>query len=205
MTQGYLVPREVQEREIEVKKSRFIARAGRVATREEAMTFLAQARRDHPQARHHCWAYLVGNPASASSAAMSDDGEPSGTAGKPILGVIQHKCIGDVMVVVIRYFGGVKLGAGGLVRAYAGAAEAVLSTLALDERVARVEVDLMLDFSQEHAVRHWAQTNAAEIEAVTYGVGVAMRLSLAEEALGALRELCRARGIGLTNEGEVEG
>lgn len=198
MSQGYLVPQGTQERETEVKKSRFIARAARVTTREEAIAVLERVRHDHPQARHHCWAYLLGNPDAASSAATSDAGEPAGTAGKPILGVIQHKRIGDVIVVVTRYFGGIKLGAGGLVRAYAGAAEAVLSALVLVEQVAWVGVELALDFSQEQAVRHWAQSNCAEVGSVAYGTGVTMRLCVAERHLGTLRDFCDARGIRLS-------
>ncbi len=123
----YPTPAQFIETETEVKKSRFIARATKVTDRQSAIAFVEQAKQDYPGARHHCWAYLLGNPASASSAAANDAGEPSGTAGKPILNVIQHKGVGDVIVVVIRYFGGIKLGAGGLVRAYSGAAEAVMS------------------------------------------------------------------------------
>src|SRR5690625_1242748 len=93
--------------------------------------------------------------------AMNDDGEPSGTAGKPIFNVIQHKGVGDVMVVVTRYFGGVKLGAGGLVRAYAGAAEAVLSAMEIVERVPESRFTLSLDFAQEQPLRHWCEQHGA--------------------------------------------
>ncbi|RFA27294.1 YigZ family protein [Alkalilimnicola ehrlichii] len=180
-----LVPAHNLEREIEIKKSRFIARAVPVADREQAMAAVAQARRDHPTARHHCWAYLLGKPESAS-AAMSDDGEPSGTAGKPILNVIQHKRIGDVIVVVIRYFGGIKLGAGGLVRAYAGATEAVLADLPLVEHQPRISMQLALDFAQEQAVRHWASAHEASVGAVDYGQRVGLWLTLPETAASEL-------------------
>lgn len=195
MGAGYRIPGEVVERELEVKKSRFIARALPAASREQALAALAEARREHPQAGHHCWAYLLGDPGSASSAAMNDDGEPSGTAGKPILNVIQHKAIGDVMVVVIRYFGGVKLGAGGLTRAYAGAAEAVLSALPLAEHRELLSARLTLDFADQQPLRLWAEQHGAQLTQVDYGPQVAVRLELDEAAWPALEEFCGPRGL----------
>ncbi len=191
------VPATAVEAEIEIKKSRFIARALPVTSREEALAAVARARADHPDARHHCWAYLLGDPERAASAAMNDDGEPSGTAGKPILNVIRHKGIGDVLVVVIRYFGGIKLGAGGLTRAYAAATEAALSRLPLIEREPRAEVGLVLDFAQEQPLRHWAAGHDGELLEVEYGEQVRVRLRLPEEALPALRAWCEARGVGI--------
>ncbi len=202
MSQGYPVPAKTLEREIERRKSRFIARAGGVATREEGMAFLQTVRDRYPDARHHCWAYLLGDPETAASAAMNDDGEPSGTAGKPILGVIQHKGIGDVMVVVARYFGGVKLGAGGLVRAYAGATEAVLSELPLTSQVQLDTVRLEMDFAHEQAVRHWAGEHDADVMAVAYGEGVTMRLRLPAEQCNELQDFCAANGIEWENSQE---
>lgn len=194
---AYSVPAGELEREIEIKKSRFIARAGRVSSREEAMAFLERARGDYPDARHHCWAYLLGSPDAASSAAMNDDGEPSGTAGKPILNVIQHKGIGDLMVVVIRYFGGIKLGAGGLVRAYSGAAEEVLSALPAEQRVPMIEVAAEMDFSHEQAIRHWAAENGAEVAQPAYGEKVSLSVTLPESTQKKLETFCSARGITL--------
>src|SRR5699024_8835114 len=147
------VPAGTSEQTLEIRKSRFIAHAARAASRDEALAVVAAARTDHPEARHHCWAYLLGDPEAASGAAMSDDGEPSGTAGKPILNVIQHKGIGDVVVVVTRYFGGIKLGAGGLVRAYANATEQALAALPLQIHVPHTTVTLVADFAHEQAVR----------------------------------------------------
>lgn len=192
---NYGVPGTTLEREIEVKKSRFIAWVERVATRDAALQVLCKRRAAHPQASHHCWAYLLGDPQAASSAAMSDDGEPSGTAGKPILNVIQHKHIGDVMVVVTRYFGGTKLGAGGLVRAYAGATEAVLSALTVEQRVQRLQAALEMDFAQEQGVRHWADVHGAEVVTVDYGQRVRMGLSIDRALLDQLQDFCAAHGI----------
>lgn len=195
MSQSYTVPATTLEHELVVKKSRFIARAARVESREQAMAFLAALRRDYPDARHHCWAYLLGNPESASTAACNDDGEPTGTAGKPILNVIQHKGIGDVMVVVARYFGGIKLGAGGLTRAYRSACEAVLSALPLLQHRWMVKRVLRCDFPQEQPLRHWAEQHEARIAAVDYVERVRVELVLPAEILPELEAFCRAHGI----------
>ncbi len=186
------IPLREHEVEISIRKSRFVARAGPPDTRGAAMALLERMRQRYPDARHHCWAYLLGQPESASSAATSDDGEPGGTAGKPILNVIQHKGLGDVMVVVSRYFGGIKLGAGGLVRAYAGATEAVLSELPTAAPQPRTAVTLRLDFPREQALRHWAQVHDAEILAVHYGEQVGMRLLVPDTKLSDLDTFCAA-------------
>ena len=106
--------------EIVEKKSRFIAEVFHVTSEEEAMQYLEEARKRYWDARHHCWAYVLGRNPSAER--MSDDGEPAGTAGKPILEVIRGRQITDVLVIVTRYFGGTLLGTGGLVRAYTASA-----------------------------------------------------------------------------------
>lgn len=155
MSKDYPIPAGYLERETEVKKSRFIARVYPVSDRDDVRTYVDQAHLDYPDARHVCWGYQIGRPGSAAEAAMNDDGEPSGTAGKPILGVIQHKDMGDVLVIVIRYFGGIKLGAGGLVRAYAGAAESVLSAVDRVVQQARVQATVQFGFADEQPLRHW--------------------------------------------------
>jgi len=191
----FFTPATTLERELEVKKSRFIARTGPAATREAALAFVEEARADYPDARHHCWAYLVGNPATAATAAMSDDGEPGGTAGKPILNVIQHKGIGDVVVVVTRYFGGTKLGAGGLVRAYAGVTQRVLADLPLTEHHPHRAYHLALDFPQEQPLRHWADQHGATLLSVDYAQGVTARLDVPETHAAAFEAFLGAQGI----------
>lgn len=191
---NYPVPSEAIETEYEVKKSRFIARAAKAENREQAMAMLEQARKDYPDARHHCWAYLLGNPQSASSAAMSDDGEPSGTAGKPILNVLQHKGVGDVMLVVIRYFGGIKLGAGGLVRAYSASAQQAMELLPTEEQISVVEFPVQLDFSQEQLLRHWLSENQGGITDTRYEQQVTARVSIPEIAKDAFQAFAAAQG-----------
>lgn len=195
MTRTYPAPVDTIETETEVKKSRFIARASKAVSREEALAFVEQARNDFPDARHHCWAYLLGNPASAATAAMNDDGEPSGTAGKPILNVLQHKGVGDVVVVVIRYFGGIKLGAGGLVRAYSGAAEAAMSLLPVEQAVAMQQFMLNMDFAKEQPLRHWLGQHQGVVVTVDYGADVTMDISVPDERVADLKAFCAAHGV----------
>lgn len=177
---SYATPKQFHQFELEIKKSRFIAWAERVNDRKEAMAFLQRARDEYPDARHHCWAYQIGNPKSPSNAAMSDDGEPSGTAGKPILNVLQHKDIGDVMVIVIRYFGGIKLGAGGLVRAYSGAAEKVMSELPIEQHIVEIEKTVEVAFAKEQLVRHWLTQNNGRVIDIKYSQNVTMTVAIAE-------------------------
>ncbi|MCH2556063.1 MAG: IMPACT family protein [Alcanivorax sp.] len=182
------------DRELEINKSRFIAWLRPVRSRAEGQAVLEQARARYPDATHHCHAWLIGAPNSGQGA-MNDDGEPSGTAGKPIFNVIQHKGVGDVMVVVIRYFGGVKLGAGGLVRAYAGAAEAVLSAMDVIEQVPERTVILRLGFALEQPLRHWCDQHDGHLDDVDYGETVRVRLTLPEARLPELDAFCAANGI----------
>ena len=196
MSKDYPIPAGFLERETEIKKSRFIARVAPVSSRDEVKAWLEQARNDHPDARHICWAYQIGRPGAAAEAAMNDDGEPSGTAGKPILSVIQHKDLGDVLVMVIRYFGGIKLGAGGLVRAYAGATEAVLSGVERVIQQPMSQVTVTMTFADEQPLRHWCDQNGAEIDNVGYGAGVTADVSLVEERNQEFTAFCDARGMG---------
>ena len=178
MSIAYAIPDGTTEVCYEIKKSRFIARLSFAADREQAMQALEQAKQDFPDARHHCWAYQIGSPVSPHLAAMSDDGEPSGTAGKPILNVIQHKDIGDVMLIVIRYFGGIKLGAGGLVRAYSQAAQQGFDAMKTKRYVELDEFSLVCDFQDEQSIRHWLKQYESEISAVEYSERVIMHIAM---------------------------
>ena len=165
---SYPIPKEQARAEIEIKKSRFIAYAKGIESRESGMLWLADLKLQYPDARHHCWAYLLGNPTCATNAGMGDDGEPSGTAGKPILNVLNHKNVGDIMVVVIRYFGGIKLGAGGLTRAYSQATQAVMEVLSTEQQVVMVRLKVSCDFSQEQQIRHLLELQKGRLIKVEY-------------------------------------
>jgi len=186
MNHNYATPLGMTEVVYEIKKSRFIARLAKAADRHEAMAFLALAKQDYSDARHHCWAYLLGPFQQPKSLAMSDDGEPNGTAGKPILNVMQHKEVGDVVLVVIRYFGGIKLGAGGLVRAYSHAAQLAYNEAKTEINVHLTEYCLRCEFSDEQAIRHWLKRHEGRIKSTQYSENVVLLIALEakfEEAL----------------------
>lgn len=140
---SYAVPARPAQAEIRISNSRFIAHLAPAASVEEARDFIDDIRSRYSDATHNVPAYVIGHGASVT-AHCNDDGEPSGTAGRPVLAVLQGSGLGDVVVVVTRYFGGTKLGTGGLVRAYTQAAQAVLAVTPTARRapVHHVRVDL---------------------------------------------------------------
>ena len=183
--------------EIEIKKSRFIAHAKKISTRPDGMDWLAELKATYPDARHHCWAYQLGDPTRASSAATGDDGEPSGTAGKPILNVLQHKGVGDIMIVVVRYFGGIKLGAGGLTRAYSQAAQAVMEALLLEEHLPLVDTTARCNFAQEQGIRHWLSQHDGQVTDIRYDEAVHLAIQLHEHHLQEWKAFCEAHAISM--------
>ncbi|MDQ2069369.1 YigZ family protein [Natronospira bacteriovora] len=173
------------ERELEVKRSRFITRIGHADSRQAAMDFIADCQRDYPDARHVCWAFVAGNPAGGAEMGCNDAGEPAGTAGKPMLSVLEHKNLGDVVAVVIRYFGGIKLGAGGLVRAYGAAVQAALDGLPLVWRRPTTNLELIFGFEHEDLVRRLAAAENAELGDPVYGQQVRLPLTLVDDRVEA--------------------
>ena len=131
--------------EYTVKKSRFIANVFHVTSEEEAQRHLAEIKKKYWDARHNCYAYQLGMPVSMQKA--SDDGEPSGTAGKPLLEVLKTGDLTNTLVVVTRYFGGIKLGTGGLIRAYMTAARAAIIAAPVDDYVPCTVLTLQADYS----------------------------------------------------------
>ncbi len=184
---SYPVPSTTAHAEIEIKKSRFIVYAFPINTRAEVMACLSNLKKQHPDARHYCWAYQIGAPQQAS-AGMDDDGEPSGTAGKPILSRIQYSGISDVAIIVVRYFGGIKLGAGGLARAYGQAAGAVLETLPTRTKQLLKYYLLEGPYDAEHRLRHWCRQAGVEIQQFHYTeAGIHAQLSVPETMLAPLQ------------------
>ena len=133
MSEAYLVPNlapdEIHREEDVVRRSRFIVSMARVSSTEEAKAFIERIRAEHPTATHNCWAFNAGAPEDTAQVGASDDGEPQGTAGRPMLTVLLHSGVGEIAAVVTRYFGGTLLGTGGLVRAYQGSVKQGLDSL----------------------------------------------------------------------------
>ena len=174
---------------LEIKKSQFITWLIPIADRAEGMEWLAKSKTEYPDARHHCWAYVLGDSPNSQSAAMSDDGEPSGTAGKPMLNVLQHKPANNVMVIVIRYFGGIKLGAGGLVRAYSQAVEQSFQLATLLPIVPKVTLDIVLPFANEQWLRHQCDQLSGNILTVDYHSEVNVTMEIPESEKSTLTDL----------------
>lgn len=130
----------------EIKKSRFICHVKRVYSEEEARAFIAAIKKEHYKATHNCSAFIIGEKSDIKR--TSDDGEPSGTAGVPMLGVLEKHELTNLCVVVTRYFGGIKLGAGGLIRAYAGSVALVIKEIGLVEIKEQAGLRLQLSYSQ---------------------------------------------------------
>ena len=130
----------------EIKKSRFICHVKRVYSEEEARTFIAAIKKEHYKATHNCSAFVIGEKSDIKR--TSDDGEPSGTAGVPMLGVLEKHGLTNLCVVVTRYFGGIKLGAGGLIRAYAGSVALAIKEIGLVEIKEQAGLRLKLSYSQ---------------------------------------------------------
>jgi len=134
---------QVQE---EIKKSRFICHAKRVYSEEEARDFITAIKKEHYKATHNCSAFIVGERSEIKR--TSDDGEPSGTAGVPMLGVLENHNLTNVCVVVTRYFGGIKLGAGGLIRAYAGSVALAVKEIGIIEIKEQAGIAIQMSYAQ---------------------------------------------------------
>lgn len=172
---AYQIPAEQARCEITVINSRFIATLNPAPTLEAARDFIAQIRREFADATHNVPAYLVGGGATVT-AYCSDDGEPSGTAGRPILAVLNGSGLGDVALVVTRYFGGTKLGTGGLVRAYTEAAQAVLAIMRRARYVVGHTVLLAVPYSGFERVRLLVAAHGGEILEQDFAADVTLTL-----------------------------
>lgn len=183
----YPVPGASHRVEEEIRRSRFITTLGRASSPEEAVGFIRAVGEEFPDATHHCWAYVVGPPGATGRVGMSDAGEPHGTAGRPMLSALLHSGVGDVVAVVTRYYGGTKLGTGGLVRAYGGGVQRALASLPRTERVEMIGVDLTVGYGRAPAVQQLVSEFEAEIVGQRYEADVNFRLRVPRDALDRFR------------------
>lgn len=160
----FLSPTHPQRFELEIKKSLFITQVFRTKGKEETKQVLQQVREQYPDANHHCWACIAGHPNNVHQWDQSDDGEPKGTAGKPMLNVLQHSDFGEITVVTTRYFGGIKLGAGGLVRAYSQAVQEALSQTTSQQIYPRDIIKLAVSYSLLGKVEYWLEQSDIEVQ-----------------------------------------
>lgn len=152
-TRAFSAPAQHAIFEYEEKRSRFIAFVFAIDSKKQILSQLHELKQQYPDARHYCWAYLLGHPEQANAAGFNDDGEPGGTAGKPMLNVLMQRKIGNAGAVVVRYFGGIKLGAGRLTRAYSSAVSGAVDKLVLTTIYPKVRFEAIVPFAMEERLR----------------------------------------------------
>lgn len=155
-----------------IKKSRFICNVARISNEEEARAFIEQVKANHRKATHHCFAYLVGDNDEVQR--ESDNGEPSGTAGVPILEALQLKHLHNVVAVVTRYFGGIKLGAGGLIRAYSNTTTGGIEVAGIVSRIEQLTMIIDCPYPLHDQVTYYCQQNQLVIDHEDFAATVAM-------------------------------
>jgi len=187
---SFLAPAAGAHAEVREKGSRFLGFLFPIVNEEEAERSLRELRAQYPDATHHCWAYRLGWPPRERA---SDDGEPSGTAGTPMLKVLAGRGLSDVLVVAVRWFGGTKLGKGGLARAYGATAREAAESAQLVERFPTVALAVEIPYERLGAVKRLVRSPEVEIENGVYEERVRLTLRVAEsirhEVEGALADL----------------
>ncbi|MCG9790647.1 YigZ family protein [Vibrio barjaei] len=162
---AYLIPEHSVIFEEEIKKSVFITQIAHTPSIESAKAFIDDVKKEHSSARHNCWGFVAGRPENSMMWGFSDDGEPSGTAGKPILAQLSGSGIGELAAVVTRYSGGIKLGTGGLVKAYGGGVQQALKLIQTIEKKITTQLRLELDYAfVTTAQSELSKCSAVEVE-----------------------------------------
>lgn len=199
MSDRYPIPSAQHRVEEEINRSRFITTVAHTPTVEEARAFIQAVRAEFADASHNCWAYVAGPPGSTAQIGMSDDGEPHGTAGKPMLTVLLHSGVGEICAVVTRYFGGTLLGKGGLVKAYSGGVQLALESMPRSERVSSADVTLVIDYSAITPLQRLLPDYEVAVNEEEYGVDVTYLLTLPleqlDDFLAAVTELTNGQAL----------
>ena len=182
----YPIPARAHRVEQTIQRSRFIATLAPASAAEAAREAVAAGQAEMPDATHHCWAFVAGPPGDTAVIGMSDAGEPHGTAGRPMLNVLLGSGVGEVVAVVTRYYGGVKLGRGGLGRAYAGSVQLALESLPTVLRVERTSLLVEVDYAAVDALRRELADLDGVIEEEEYGAGVRYRVAVPVDAVARL-------------------
>lgn len=180
----------------EIKKSRFICYLQPVKNLEEAKQFWQQVRAEHPDARHHCWATVAGAPNDSQQYGFSDDGEPSGTAGKPMLNVLLGSGLGEICAVVVRYYGGILLGTGGLVRAYGNGVQQALKLAKTIIKIEREPYQLVCQYPQWAWLEPMLKHFDVEILQQQFTDQVCLTLAIAPEEASLLDQQLNERSAG---------
>ncbi|MBA0051145.1 YigZ family protein [Streptomyces sp. AJS327] len=181
----YLTVEREGAHETEISRSRFLCSLAPAGDEDEALAFVARIRAEHPTASHHCYAYVLG--ADSSTRKASDDGEPGGTAGVPMLHMLTRRGVTGVVAVVTRYFGGTKLGAGGLIRAYGGVVGEALDALGTVARRRYRRLTVVTDHQRAGRLENELRGGAYPVLDVRYGAEVALEVGVPEAELDAFR------------------
>ena len=179
---GYPVPARVVEAEEVLQRSRFLTLVAHAPSSEAAHRFVQSVRDRYPDATHHCYAFVAGAPGSTAAIGMSDDGEPHGTAGRPMLTALLHSGVGEVVAVCVRWYGGTKLGTGGLARAYSGGVKAAMDLLDVEMRVDRGRVEVHVGYAHVDGLQRLLdEVDAIQVEE-RYGTDVVYVVEVPEIA-----------------------
>ncbi len=181
----YLIPKlethAIHRTELNIKGSLFLCSMGHAHEVEQAKAFVDSVKKEFADATHNCWAFAVGPPKDTARVGFSDDGEPHGTAGRPMLTVLHHSGVGELVCVVTRYFGGTKLGTGGLVRAYQGAVQENLLSLPTQERIDPAHITVVIEYTHIENVRRLLPSFEAKILQEDFGADATFTLYLPKE------------------------
>ena len=199
MTKPYKIAANSIVDETIVSRSRFICFISPCSSHENAKAQLNNCRKIHPQASHHCYAFLTGRPDDSQGYGSSDDGEPSGTAGRPMLSVLQGSDIGELCAIVVRYFGGTKLGTGGLQRAYGGSVRQALLVLGTSIKVPMVEKRLTCDYGQIKDVLYSIEQAKGEVIQQDFAAQIELLIALPEEQVTNVMQQLQTFSAGLLN------
>lgn len=192
----YMIPAQAVIFEEEIKKSRFITYLQHTENMEQAKAFWQEIRALHPNATHHCWASVAGNPNDSQQYGFSDDGEPSGTAGKPMLNYLLGSQLGEVSAVVVRYYGGIQLGTGGLVKAYGNSVQQALFQVEKIRKVLRQKYRLCCEYDQFNTLLHLITAQDVEISEQQFGEQIVMLLGVNPSQLSQFKQLLTQRFSG---------
>lgn len=195
----YRKPIATTEALYEIKKSRFYVTITPLSTVAAARTCIQQAKNTTPSANHHCSAFITGSPFDEEGFGYSDDGEPSGTAGKPMFNVLQGSNVGEACVIVTRFFGGIKLGTGGLVRAYSTSVKEAIAQARFEEVHPRATVELSYPYTLSSTVDGILHTFDMQVIDSQYAESVTLKISITAAAVNELTQQVQERGRGLLN------
>lgn len=196
MTKSYLIATNDVVDETIVTRSRFICYLHPCDSTEKAKELIKASQILHPQANHHCYAFVVGSAQDSQGYGFSDDGEPGGTAGRPMLAVLQGSGIGQVCAIVVRYFGGTKLGTGGLQRAYGGSVRQALTFLQSKTKIAMVHKTLACQYSQVNDILHLLSMVEGKVISQAYQQAVEFELAIPWDKVDSFQQQLQTMSSG---------